>query len=104
MKSVSLNTFLWQAPALAKPGLSVQQFALGASWWHRRPPCGVSIIAEGVTPARVPRRVLPQPPFGLGLQTRLMDVAAGGGDPVAIDLVVDVPGRGYCSSILLITR
>lgn len=98
----SLLTFLWQTSALAQSGLSVQQLALGAGGCRRGPLNHIPIIAERVPPPRVPGGVFSQPPLGLRLEACFMDAVARRGQPVAIDLIVDVfVGDGQSSSVFV---
>lgn len=94
-------TFLWQASALAISGLPVQQLVLGAGWCHRCPPDHIPIFAERVSPAGVPGGGLSQPPLGLRLETCFVDAVAGGGQPVAIDLVHVFVGNNGSSSFFI---
>lgn len=100
---LNLLTFFWQTSSLAISGLSVQQLALGAGGCHRGSLDHIPIIAERVSPARVPGGVLSQPPLGLRLDTCFMDAVAGGGQPVAIDLVDVFVGDNW-SAIVFVSR
>lgn len=100
---LSLLTFFWQASAFAQAWLSVQQLALGAGGCCWGSPDHIPVIAKGVPPARVPGGVLSQSPFGLGLETCLMNAVARRGQPVAIDLVDVFVGDNW-SSIVFVSR
>lgn len=102
---LNLLTFLWQTSALAQSGLSVQQLALRACGRHRGSPDHFAIVTERVPPAGVPGGVLPQPPLGLRLETRFVDAVARRGQPVAIDLIVDVfVGDNRSSVVVFVPR